>query len=161
MFHLRRSSLLIAGIAVSAAGMLVTQPYADDTESVRRSHAELPQPVVDTHDLMELFNQPLFKYLKEAMKQEPSGDEGWSTLQERGLQAAEVMNLVAMRDGREAQHANWKKHVRTAYKAGLQLNESAKARDWQKTQAAYQRLVRNCNECHQDVASDHAPQIKP
>jgi hypothetical protein len=121
----------------------------------------LPQPIVDTHQLMELFNKPLYQHLKEAMQQQPANDAGWQTLEERGLQAAEVMNLVAIREREESEQAQWQRGVQTAQQAGLQLTEAAKSRDWEQTRTAYQGLIRNCNECHRQIAPDHAPQIQP
>lgn len=161
MTHRQRNQLLIAGIAIAAACVTATQPRAAEKKSTHHQDDQLPHPIVDTHHLMELFNQPVYMYLREAMQDEPSDDEGWSTLKDRGLQAAEVMNLVALRDGKETEHANWDKHVRTAQQAGLKLNEAAKAKNWENTQQAYQLLVKNCNDCHQDVAPDHAPQVMP
>jgi hypothetical protein len=139
-------------------------PVAGQQDSQKRrtqSHGTLPQPIVDTHQLMELFNKPLYQHLKQAMQQQPADDEGWDTIEERGLQAAEVMNLVAIRERDEAEQSKWQRHVQTAQQAGLKLTEAAKSRDWEQTQAAYQGLIRNCNTCHQQIAPDHAPQIQP
>ncbi|MCA9108434.1 MAG: hypothetical protein KDA52_00685 [Planctomycetaceae bacterium] len=161
MNYRRRKQLVVVGVVTTVACVLATQPRAAEEEPSHRGDGTLPQPVVDTHHLMELFNQPVYKYLKEAMHEEPSDDDGWSTLQDRGLQAAEVMNLVAIRNDEESDHPSWEKHLRSAQQAGLELSEAAKSMDWEGTRQAYQALIRNCNDCHQDVAPDHAPQVTP
>jgi len=155
--------ILIAALCSSAAATALWLPGRADGQNDRTSPTAgtLPRPIVDTHQLMELFNKPLYSYLKESMQQQPTDDKGWKTIQERGFQAAEVMNLVAIRERESDERAAWDRHVRTAQQAGLQLADAAKARDWQQTRSAYEGLIRNCNQCHQKIAPDHAPQVQP
>jgi hypothetical protein len=163
MVRRSRTSLLVA---VSSALMIAVAFWGpgsadghNDRESGARDGKSLPRPIVDTHHLMELFNQPLYKNLKQQMQQEPAQQQQWDTLHQRGLQAAEVMNLVAIRDRDDATQSDWLRHARTAQETGLQLAEAAESRNWNATQQAYQGLIRNCNGCHQQIAPDHAPQL--
>ncbi|MEX2579429.1 MAG: hypothetical protein WD342_10255 [Verrucomicrobiales bacterium] len=118
---------------------------------------ELPRAVVDTHDLMSLFNEPLYEYLKKAMQEEPGDKEGWETIADRGWQTAEVANLVAMRnDDRQ-----WQKFAADLQQAGTDLAEAAEAEDFDKSQEAYRAVIQRCNGCHEESDSDHAPELKP
>ena len=165
MNRIRLSLVVVATAAAMTVAANHRNPEAADGEPQQRAPAQqgqkLPQPIVDTHDLMELFNKPLYQYLKEAMKQEPADDKGWKTIEERGLQTAEVMNLVAIRKLSGVSGEDWQRHVRTGQQAGLQLAEVAKSRNWNQTQEAYRGVIRNCNDCHQQVAPEEAPQIQP
>lgn len=122
---------------------------------------ELPGPIVNTHHLMDLFNKPLYQFLREEMQKELGEQTNWDTIADRGLQVAEVMNLVAIRERQEGQTQAWMKHVRQVQQAGLQLAEMAKQQDADQTRAAYQAVIRGCNDCHQTFAPEHAPQLRP
>jgi hypothetical protein len=165
MNRIRVSLIVVATAAAMTVATNHRDPKAADGEPRRSVSAKpgqkLPQPIVDTHDLMELFNKPLYQYLKEAMNQEPADEKGWKTIEERGLQTAEVMNLVAIRELSGTSAEDWQRHVRTGQQAGLQLAKVAKTRNWNQTQEAYRGVIRNCNDCHQQVAPEEAPQIQP
>jgi hypothetical protein len=120
---------------------------------------QLPAPVVDTHHLMELFSQPLYEFLRQSMAQQPTNEEGWQDIANRGLQVAEVANLVALRE--EASQNGWLAAVAQLQRAGLQLTETARSTDWQATQQAYRTVIDQCNSCHQNFAPDHVPQLRP
>lgn len=87
-----------------------------------------PTPVVNTHHLMELFNRPLYSYLKKAMQEKPQSEEGWKTIHERGLQAAEVANLVALRQVPK-DHEQWIQFAADLQRAGVNLAEAAKSEE--------------------------------
>ncbi len=55
---------------------------------------------------MQLFNKPLYMSLKEKMAQQPANAEQWNDLMGKGLQAAEIANLVALRRV-EASKVQW------------------------------------------------------
>jgi hypothetical protein len=119
-----------------------------------------PAPVVEAGDLMRLFNKPLYTHLKEAMEREPNSKEGWDTIHERGLQAAEVANLVAMRRAKPPQD-QWLEGALNLQQAGLTLAKAAEARDWGATERAYVALINQCNGCHEARAPGKAPMLKP
>jgi hypothetical protein len=119
-----------------------------------------PVPVVEAGDLMRLFNKPLYTHLKEAMEGEPNSKEAWSTIRERGLQTAEVANLVAMRRVKPPQDA-WLEGALNLQQAGLALAKAAEARDWDATTRAYTGLINQCNNCHEARAPGKAPMLKP
>ena len=122
-----------------------------------RSPEAMPHAVVETHDLMELFNQPLYRHLKQAMQQEPTGEQGWKTIRQRGMQAAEVANLVALRKS----DPQWQQLTGELQQAGLKLAETAESKDFAATEQAYRSLLDRCNACHQAMAPGHAPQLEP
>ena len=148
-------------VAVLLGGWAIGAAHEDEHDLPKHAPEKRPAPVVGIHELMELFNEPLYELLKEEMQRKPSDNKGWNTIRDRGLQAAEVINLVAIRKvGREHQQ-DWPELNRTAQQAGLDLAHAAAAKDWPKTQAAYQALIKNCNDCHEKVAPDHAPILEP
>lgn len=121
----------------------------------------LPAPVVDTHHLMELFNQPFYRKLKQGVQNEPSGEKQWKLINETGLQLAEVANLIVLREQAEGQEEQWNARAADVQQSAIQVAQSAEQRDYPQTRAAYQRLVQNCNACHQTLGGEHAPQLKP
>lgn len=125
-----------------------------------RAGGRLPAPVVDTHHLMELFNQELYDLLRNEMQREPSGDEWWETIHSRGLRAAEVANLVAIRD-RGGNDPRWMRLSAHVQQAGKELAEAAESQNLQRTQEAWRGLVESCNACHRTMAPEHAPQLEP
>jgi uncharacterized membrane protein len=60
------------------------------------------------------------------MAQQPADEEGWNTIEQRGLQAAEVANLVAMRPAKPPQD-EWLMASANLQDAGVTLAKAAKA----------------------------------
>jgi hypothetical protein len=119
-----------------------------------------PAPVVEVPVLMQLFNKPLYTGLKQEMAQQPANEEQWKNLSARGLQAAEIANLVALRKG-EGPDDPILRGAAEFQRAGMALADAAKAQQWDATVQAYQGLVQRCNNCHQTLAPDEAPQLQP
>jgi hypothetical protein len=109
---------------------------------------------------MNLFNKPLYMGLKEEMAQQPANKKQWDELMARGLQTAEIANLVALRQVEGPKEA-WLRGAADLQRAGVALADAAKAQQWDATQQAYQGLVQKCNNCHRALAPDEAPQLKP
>lgn len=149
--------ILPAAIAflLFSASAVVAFRYTEAQE--REAGPALPRPVMDTHDLMNLFNKPLYQQLKQKMQQEPSDEPQWKKIADRGWQAAEVANLVALREDQP----QWRQLSARLQQAGVGLAEAAKAGDIQATRQAYSHLIERCNACHRTVAADHAPQLMP
>ena len=156
--------LLIAGSAMWSGAVSYAQENQEGETADRAGSSEqLPQPVVGTHELMELFNEPLYKQLKQAMQEEPTGDEQWSAIEHHGFRAAELANLVAIRGGEhaEAEPEEWREYSAGLQQAGRELAEAAKTQDFQATQRAYRNLIDRCNACHSHFEPDHAPNLEP
>lgn len=127
-----------------------------------KAPAKLPTAVVDTHELMEVFYERFYEDLKKEMASQPADKKGWSRIKHHGIEAAELANLLAIREvDDEALKTKWAGAARDSQQSGLDLAAAATAQDWVKTQAAYQNLVKNCNACHQATGSDHAPKLEP
>jgi hypothetical protein len=123
----------------------------------------LPNPVMDTAQLMALFNKPLYDLLKEEMADLGQLDEKKrQTIEQRGLQAAEVANLIVLRPhARDPQsQARWHAMAAELQQAGLQLAEASEAGEGQAVHQAYTGLIQRCNACHQATAPDHAPKLE-
>ena len=158
--HMTRTLLLsAAGLAALVSAVLFTSGGTRASEPGAKPQA-LPRPLVDTHDLMNLFNKPVYQFLKEAMQEQPADENGWRTIQERGLQVAEVMNLVAIREASE-KVPQWKQAAAAVQDSGLQLAEAGRSQNWQAATTAYRGVIEGCNNCHQRVAPQKAPVLRP
>ncbi len=152
-----------AAAVLVVSGLLLTLsvfPLSGDDAKPAAS-GKLPQPVVDTHELMELFGEPYFEYLKEEMsKGAPDSNERWKTVRNRGWQGAEIANLFAMRKV-EKNQAEWLEYCAQMQKAGVGMADAAKAKNGDGVKKSYQALVKSCNDCHTAFGEDHAPQLEP
>ena len=159
-----RSRLTLA-VTVLAGSMAVSLAWSagekEAHEVPRQAPSKRPAPIVDIHELMEIFNEPLYERMQEAMQKEPGGNKEWNRLKDAGFEAAEIINLVAIREMGDEHRAVWPELNRTAQQASLDFAHAAAAKDWAKTQKAYRALIENCNDCHQKVAPDHAPTLEP
>jgi hypothetical protein len=150
--------------AVLAAGVLAAAPWllqATGDETQAPAAGKPPHPVVDTHELMELFAEPLYDYLKQEVDKTGDRDkEAWSTLRDRGLQTAEFANLIALREQVDNRD-QWIEQCAKVQQAGLKLAEVAKAQKAQEVRSAYLGIIASCNACHKGFDPEHAPQIEP
>jgi hypothetical protein len=156
------AAVVSGGLLVAAGGVMLVRTSdiragQEPAGSQARDSQPLPHPVVDAHQLMSLFNRPLFVLLKGTMQKSEEDQQYWNTVNERGLQAAEVANLVAMR----RDNPQWHQHAASLQQAGIRLAEAAKNQDSAQTKEAYQGLIARCNACHQAFAPGHAPQLQP
>ncbi|MEX0937116.1 MAG: hypothetical protein WDZ59_04590 [Pirellulales bacterium] len=122
---------------------------------------ELPQPLVNTHDLMALYNRPLFMMLKAEMQNPQMQEDHWATIADRGMQAAELTNLIVIREEAQQNREVWVPLIGGLRQAGLRLVEAAKAQNQEQVIAAYRNLVTSCNQCHRTVAPQKAPMLTP
>lgn len=158
------SAAAVALVAVTGTQLLGQADRDEQHRQEGHQHtmpADLPGPIVNTHELMDLFNKPLYQFLRKEMQKDLGEETEWDTIADRGLQAAEVMNLVAIRERKEGQEQAWRRMVRGTQEAALGLSEAAKQHDAEHTRKAYQSLLQNCNACHQTVAPNQAPQLQP
>lgn len=151
-------------IGVLFAGMMVyAQERERPPETARRTTAQqsrLPRPILDTHQLMELFNKQLYMLLKQEMDNiDAGGDKKFQAIRDRGLQAAEMANLVALRP-REKDQGQWQQLSLDLQQAGLDLAKAAEGQRKQQVTSAYQNLIQKCNDCHKQTAPDHAPTLE-
>jgi hypothetical protein len=169
-----KRSIVTIGVVLSAAVMLAIAGVTFNVESAAQVVVEPapvqpappgpqvmpPAPVVDVPGLMRLFNKPLYMGLKEKMAQQPANEEEWNDLMARGLQAAEIANLVGIRQVKGPRET-WMRGAADLQRAGVVLADAAKVQQWDATRQAYEGLVQRCNNCHQAQAPDEAPQLKP
>jgi len=142
-----------------AAGVLGTMTFVGGDELPEQAPQKLPAPIVDTHELMELFNEPLYKHLKADMGNEPADDKAWNHIKHHGIEAAEIANLIAIRKSDDV--AKWDPLARDAQQSAIELARAAESHDWNKTKSSYEALIKNCNDCHTAFGKDRAPQLKP
>ena len=148
-------SAMLIGLGLLAAAS------AQNEKPQPKPSAKLPQPVIDAHELMEIFSEPLYEDLKKKMAEQPENDRAWKLLAREGYRAAEVANLIAMREQAEEHAKIWEKESADARQGGINLADAAKKKDWPAVQTAYKTIIQSCNSCHQQVDPDHAPKIEP
>ena len=135
---------------------------APRTKAPAAESRHLPRPVVDTHHLMELFNQPLYDLLhQEVQRVDQPQEKTWETIGDRGLQAAEVANLISMRQYKNADQNQWRELASHLQQAGIDLAEAAKEQNAGRVKTAYVELIGRCNACHNTMAPERAPDLKP
>ena len=120
---------------------------------------ELPNPILDTHHLMEYFNQPLYQNLRKEMQSNSFDADKFATIEKRGEQAAEIANLVSIRN-HDFEEAKWEDFAGSLQQAGIGLKDAASSEDEQAVKDAYRNLVQSCNDCHTSLAAQGAPRLK-
>jgi hypothetical protein len=133
------------------------QPASKQADQPRRPE-KFPGQVVSTHQLMELFNKPVYKALSESLQSEPQGEKSWDKVEQNSIRAAEVANLIALREA-AGKFPEWNDHAMAVQESALQVAQSAKARSYSAARTAFVGMVRNCNSCHQATKPDHAPRL--
>lgn len=138
-------------------------PHSGASGETGGAEGGMPRTVVGAHDLMELFNEPLYEDLKEAMQREANDEERWEMIEHLGVKTAEIANLVAIRNGEHASEepAEWREYSTGMHQAGQELAEAAGTQDFQAVQRAYRGVVNACNACHDHFAPDDAPNLEP
>lgn len=131
--------------------------HAPAAQQAASDASPLPRPVVETHDLMNLFSKQLYQYMRRDVHRIGRGEVSWPSIADRGLQTAEVANLIAMRQ----QDPKWLELSADLQRAGLALNQAAKRQNADQVVAAYRQVIARCNGCHEVMAPEHAPQLEP
>jgi len=119
------------------------------------------RPIADTHHLMELFNEPLYEYLKKGLEQQPADDRAWTGVAQNATRVAEITNLVMIRKRGEDQPKVWRTKATTVRQVALDLQQQAENQNLEASREAFRQLVQSCNDCHSTFARGHAPQLKP
>lgn len=150
---------LLISVAFLAAPLWMLSPTisSQETPSNRADSQRLPNPIVGTHEFMELFNEPLYKSLRSSLDDEPSGNE-WKKIEGDAYRTAEVANLIALRDMAK-EFPEWSQHAQGVQRAALQLVEAAKQNEYSASRKAFASLVESCNSCHRATKPGHAPQL--
>jgi hypothetical protein len=143
-------------IAVMVVAGFTARGQSDGKTATSDASQLPPKSIVSTHDLMELFNQPLLTHLKSEMDK-PANEREAGTIVDRGWQVAEIANLVALRKN----DRQWVQLSSQLQQAGIHLAETAKGEDAEATDQAYRNVLHHCNACHDKFGGDHAPQISP
>jgi len=76
-------------------------------DAAHAGKGKLPRPILSPHELMKLFNEPLYEHLQQAAGQKPADQQGWARLEELASQGAEIMNLVAIREDYAEHREKW------------------------------------------------------
>lgn len=118
-----------------------------------KSHGSSDEEPVepDMHEFMEYVFQPTYKRLKPVMAQSPEDNAGWKSIKSDALILAEGGNLLLIRQP-EDDAADWVKHSVQVRDFGGQLYRAAKAKDFTAAWKQYEKMIENCNACHQQFA---------
>lgn len=123
--------------------------------------AAAPREVMNTYDLMEAMVGPTQEALSEGLAAEPADKRAWRDVRRGAFSLAEMGNLLLFRNLEEEWDA-------AAFTQGSvefrELSEAmalaAKERDYAKTKAAYEAVVKSCNACHQKIVPDDAIEVE-
>lgn len=153
---------LSAGCLIAlSAGLFWSAPSS--THSARanadaaKSEAVAVEP--DMHEFMEYVFQPTFLRLHAQMAAEPADNKGWKAIKSDALILAEGGNLLLIRDAGSDQ-ADWDRHSIHVRDLGGELYRAAKAKDYKTARGHYEKMVTNCNACH-DQFADGEHQLTP
>ncbi|MCA9185213.1 MAG: cytochrome c [Planctomycetales bacterium] len=140
-------SLSLLTLPGSAAG--------DDTEGSKESGsatALVTQAVEeDMHEFMEYYFQPTYRRLKSTMNSAPADNAGWKAIKADALTLAEGGNLLLDRPSDEDAKA-WKQLSIEVRKAGQEMYQAAKKKDFEASKASYGAMLKQCNACHDKFA---------
>jgi hypothetical protein len=150
----------IVALAAWATGTLDPMARRDVLSAQESRQDPLPKPVVNTHELMELFNEPLYKELQTALSQDSLDEKQWKSVEESGYKLAEVANLIAIRE-EAAEHPRWESMAVDIQQLGYELAKIAGKQELPAAREQFNAIVQNCNDCHMRTARDHAPELEP
>jgi hypothetical protein len=153
------AATVLCGMAV--IGVMISADWVGAQDPAAPAEVTGPTPAMDTARLMKVFTDPMFETLKEKMKVAPAVPKDWRIIEDHGLAASELANLMFMRTGEHEQTPEWKQFTVEFYKAGNALAEAAKTRDFAVVSQKYQELAKSCNACHQKFEPDTTPEIIP
>ena len=132
---------------------------ADEKEATTTEVDATPVPVDDSmHHLMEYVFEPAYKRLKVSVAAEPKDKAGWTAIKGDALTLAESTNLLLHRLPDE-DSKNWIKLSIETRKAGGELYQAARKKDYATTLKNAGLLLKRCNACH-DAFADGDYQLK-
>jgi hypothetical protein len=121
-----------------------------------------PKAVVDTHELMNLFNKPAYKELTSLLSQENAtlDSDQWMKVSNEAHRVSEIANLIAIRDD-ASEFKQWNEHAQQLQQSAMVLAKAADQRNDMEVRNAFRAMVGNCNACHQSTKPDEAPMLEP
>lgn len=130
--------------------------FAEDAAqaAAAQTDAAEPQPAAvddSMHHFMEYLYQPRIAQLKSALAEPIADKAGWKPVKEASLTLAEGANLLLLRapeKGRES----WQTLSAAVRDDGGQLYQAARASDFTRARVHYEKMLQNCNACHQAFA---------
>lgn len=146
---IRPATTVIALIALAALFALAAQhrnvaaaPFDDHDNGVVED---------DMHEFMEYYFQPTYKRLKAVMAKEPADAKGWKPIKADSLILAEGGNLLLHRMPKKGGDL-WRKLSIAVRTEGGKFYHAAQKKNWKDSRAHYERMLKNCNACHQEFA---------
>jgi hypothetical protein len=139
-----------AGIVLAlGAFLLAGGPATSQLPKREAARAPKPEPVADTHLLMEGLNQANFRGLERLLKDKPADVEAWTFARGQALLIAETGNLLMLRPPRGKGQDAWMERAAELRDAGTALGRAAAKRDYDRSVNALRDLAGTCNRCHQ------------
>ena len=127
----------------------------------------LPEPILETGELMLMVIKPAYDELQRAMAPPPVDRQQWSLLYQKAARLAEFENLILFRPHERSNTAEWKTLATNARKAtmavaSLTLKALGNSQDANvdEIKKAYEDVSARCNACHKAMSRE-APRIKP
>jgi hypothetical protein len=143
------AAIAVMVLSSSTAGRL----FAEDSRG--------PVPLVEAHEVMELFFEHEFETLKELMQKEPTKRNDWKGIFNGALELAEAHNLLFFRDDEDYMETDeWITLTVAGRDAALAIATSVKARDFSVIKSKYSAMVKSCNACHEEFQGDEPEVIE-
>jgi hypothetical protein len=152
--------VLSAGCLLAVACSLLSMtssPVARGNANAEKQEAAPVEP--DMHEFMEYVFQPTFLRLRAQMQAEPADNKAWKGIKSDALILAEGGNLLLIRDAGDEQ-SDWDRHSIHVRGLGGELYRAAQAKDYKTARGHYEKMVTNCNACH-DQFADGEHQLTP
>lgn len=125
-------------------------------------------PVVETGELMDLFLEPLYQELKQALEKPPQNRKDWAAIYRAAVRLAEADNLLFFRaPGRYTSDEAWARSADAARQAAADIASatfvalrSARPESYEPLKARLTQVADTCNACHRALRVD-AKLVKP
>ena len=127
----------------------------------------LPEPVLETGELMVLVIKPAYEELRRAIAAPPADRQQWAALYQKAARLAEFENLILFRPHERSNTAEWKTLATNARKASMAVASAAlkalanaSTANVDEVKKVYGDVSVRCNACHRAMSRE-APRITP
>lgn len=142
------SLLAGSGVWLGSVRQDDSKPSPQDP-SMEQQQEEDFAPIDDMHHFMEYVCQPGYRRIRESLANEPADRRAWRPIKADTMVLAESSFLYAERypeGATDDQKAQWREMSLDVHRAGRELYNAIG--DFEKSRAAFDTLVDNCNRCH-------------
>ncbi len=146
---------------VALAAVLLEFPLTAAQSSGDDAGAQDEKQIIKAAEVMELFFDPYYIDLRNAMKEEPESRSDWRALYVATFRLAEANNLLFSRTGEEYMETpEWRALSLESRDQTELLGQAILKRDIPAIKERYGAVIESCNACHQKFQLEPV-EIKP